>query len=537
MLQHTDTSTAIAVESSICGVPHDWSGTSRGLHIDFGADEKVPLQPGDRLGHGSDAIVYETTIHQTRVAWKQISRRRRPKSNANIRQEIEILKKLSHQHLVRLIGSYTHKGSVGLLLYPVAVCDLESFFDDAEAYWQDNAADYQDTRLRQLGYSAKSPAKHKAWPIYSQIGCLLSAVAYLHSQSIRHKDIKPSNILLSQGRLWLSDFGLSRDFSHLTQSGTDGGLGTVRYKAPEVADFQQSGRAADIFSLGCVLLEIIAFDEDGTLRRLRPESPIARFVYHESLDKLNKWLPWPEDLDPVKHQLCLAVRTMLSRFPKQRPRIDDLVSRISLCDRMVEETQDRIFPDCCRVSYFTEQQSESRVRELQVQVAGLRQEVQILQANRRLYDPESQEWTDSDYQKQATQWARDMINKALKSLKSLNSKKKATDLSTTTKAGSQNLVYYSPRQVDELVHLILVSMIFVLLVLPVVAMFKLTPVGRGNSTFEAIGILVVFTLLFSAAMSLLTTAKRHELFAASAAYCAVLVVFISNFDIDGQPPR
>jgi hypothetical protein len=63
----------------------------------------------------------------------------------------------------------------------------------------------------------------------------------------------------------------------------------------------------------------------------------------------------------------------------------------------------------------------------------------------------------------------------------------------------------------------------------VVAMYKLTSVGDRNSTFDAVGILVVFTLLFSAAMSLLTKAKRHELFAASAAYCAVLVVFISNF--------
>ena len=68
-----------------------------------------------------------------------------------------------------------------------------------------------------------------------------------------------------------------------------------------------------------------------------------------------------------------------------------------------------------------------------------------------------------------------------------------------------------------------------LLVLPVVAMYKLTCIGDRTSIFDAIGILVVFTLLFSAAMSLLTKAKRHELFAASAAYCAVLVVFISNF--------
>jgi hypothetical protein len=60
-------------------------------------------------------------------------------------------------------------------------------------------------------------------------------------------------------------------------------------------------------------------------------------------------------------------------------------------------------------------------------------------------------------------------------------------------------------------------------------MYKLTSIGDRTSTFDAIGILVVFTLLFSAAMSVLTKAARHELFAASAAYCAVLVVFISNF--------
>ena len=65
-------------------------------------------------------------------------------------------------------------------------------------------------------------------------------------------------------------------------------------------------------------------------------------------------------------------------------------------------------------------------------------------------------------------------------------------------------------------------------------MYKLTEIGSssGNSqsTFNAVGVLVTFTLLFSAAMSLLTKAQRHELFAASAAYCAVLVVFISNFN-------
>ncbi|OWY43297.1 kinase-like protein [Alternaria alternata] len=370
------------MDSLFSDVMNDWSGTGRGCHVDFSVDEALALQIGDLLGHGADAIVHETTVQGLKVALKRSSRHKRAKES--IRLEVEVLKKLSHRHLVRLIGSYTHKRSIGLLLYPVAVCDLGTFFEDAETYLQDDATDDQELRLRQLGYpSSKLYLKHKAWPIYSQIGCLISAVAYLHSQCIRHKDIKPSNILLSQGNLWLSDFGLARDFSNLVESGTDGGAGTARYKAPEVANLERSGRASDMFSLGCVLLEAMVFDQDGSLTRLRPESPTTRFVYHESLEKLNDWLPWPEDLDPVKHHLCLAIRGLLSIFPKQRPSADELVSQISLCDNMTEDTCDRIFSNCCRILYFNERHFESRIKALQVQILDLRQEKQIGQQTQK----------------------------------------------------------------------------------------------------------------------------------------------------------
>lgn len=99
----------------------------------------------------------------------------------------------------------------------------------------------------------------------------------------------------------------------------------------------------------------------------------------------------------------------------------------------------------------------------------------------------------------------------------------------TSQTCDEDIHYYDGKRVETLVALIITVIIFVLLVLPVFAMYRLTSFGDRSSTFDAIGVLVVFTLLFSAAMSLLTQAKRHELFGASAAYCAVLVVFISNF--------
>lgn len=97
------------------------------------------------------------------------------------------------------------------------------------------------------------------------------------------------------------------------------------------------------------------------------------------------------------------------------------------------------------------------------------------------------------------------------------------------KSSDKLMNYYAPERVDQLVNAIITAVIFILLILPVVAMYELSNVSQRASPFEAIGILIVFTLLFGMAMSGLTKATRQELFAASAAYCAVLVVFISNF--------
>ncbi|EAT79750.1 hypothetical protein SNOG_12950 [Parastagonospora nodorum SN15] len=57
---------------------------------------------------------------------------------------------------------------------------------------------------------------------------------------------------------------------------------------------------------------------------------------------------------------------------------------------------------------------------------------------------------------------------------------------------------------------------------------RVTSAGKSTATIEAMGILVAFIFLFSVTMGLLTGAKRQELFAASAAYAAVLVVFLGN---------
>jgi hypothetical protein len=82
---------------------------------------------------------------------------------------------------------------------------------------------------------------------------------------------------------------------------------------------------------------------------------------------------------------------------------------------------------------------------------------------------------------------------------------------------------YSKKRIDIFSRLVITILAVVLLMAPVIALF-------GTRERGAIKILIIFlfTMAFSMALSLCTKAKRHEVFAATAAYCAVLVVFLGN---------
>lgn len=268
------------------------------------------------------------------------------------KKEIEILKKVSHAHLIQLVGTYTHGRSLGILMYPVAVCDLHTFFEDVEAHWTEGSSDaVQQARLEALGYIPNMAAK--ALPIFTKIGCLVSAVAYLHDNKIRHKDLKPSNILLSRDGLWLSDFGSATDFSLLSQSATDNERGTPRYWAPEMAAWEPSGRAADIFTLGCVLLEIFVLQETGTLEHLRQHRSAKNPLFHSNLERTNEWFSIFQTPDARQNHLLWETRAMLSRQPEKRPLTTDILTRMKACDGWAEPST---FGRCCKTRNITTQE-------------------------------------------------------------------------------------------------------------------------------------------------------------------------------------
>jgi serine/threonine protein kinase len=91
-------------------------------------------------------------------------------------------------------------------------------------------------------------------------GCLSNALAFMHAQRIRHKDIKPQNVLVHQGNVIFTDFGYSLDSSCYSNSVTEGrpSFLTRRYSAPEVIEHDRRDSRSDVWSLGCVFLELFS---------------------------------------------------------------------------------------------------------------------------------------------------------------------------------------------------------------------------------------------------------------------------------------
>lgn len=85
---------------------------------------------------------------------------------------------------------------------------------------------------------------------------IVSAVSHLHSNGIMHRDLKPENILLdADGHVMLTDFGLAKQFEESTRSNSM--CGTLEYMAPEIILGKGHDKAADWWSVGVLLFEML----------------------------------------------------------------------------------------------------------------------------------------------------------------------------------------------------------------------------------------------------------------------------------------
>ncbi|MGH3860061.1 serine/threonine-protein kinase [Actinokineospora sp.] len=145
---------------------------------------------------------------------------------------------------------------------------------------------------------------------------LADTLAYVHSQGIMHRDVKPSNVLLSETvGCYLADFGIARAEGDERVTGSGQCVGTAAYLAPEQVQGEPCGPPADIYSLGLMLLECLTGrpEYDGT----DVEAAVARLRRDP---RIPDWLPgpWPETL-----------AAMTARDPADRPDAADCAQRLA----------------------------------------------------------------------------------------------------------------------------------------------------------------------------------------------------------------
>lgn len=149
--------------------------------------------------------------------------------------ELQELRRLKHDHLVQIIGSYTDREYIAYLMLPVAQCTLGQF----------------------LGQPGLLGPDHKAL-IRRVYGCLSGALHYLHEKKIRHRDLSASNILIHNDEVYISDFGSAYSWVNKSGSMTRHRSTPVSpdYMAPEIAKDEDHGTASDMWSLGIIFLEM-----------------------------------------------------------------------------------------------------------------------------------------------------------------------------------------------------------------------------------------------------------------------------------------
>src|SRR5919202_684766 len=246
---------------------------------------------GRVLGRGGMATVYEAVgvRHHRRVAIKVLD----PELGAvlgaeRFLREIRVTAGLHHPHILPLHDSGE---SSGCLYYVMPLVDGESLRERL-------------TRERQLGVDeAVRIATHVA-----------SALDYAHRRGVVHRDLKPENILLQDGQALVADFGIARAIARAadgdTLTGTGVTLGTPQYMSPEqIAAERELDARSDVYSLGCVLYEMLAGAPPFTAPTV--QGVIARVIAEEPapLGRLRSAVP---------AQIEAAVARQITNLPAAR---------------------------------------------------------------------------------------------------------------------------------------------------------------------------------------------------------------------------
>jgi tRNA A-37 threonylcarbamoyl transferase component Bud32/tetratricopeptide (TPR) repeat protein len=206
----------------------------------------VPFAPETRVGAGRYRIVRsiaagamgevfeaEDLVIGSRIALKVLHEHLAKSTHAvaRLRREIALARKVTHSNVCRVHDVGEHEGRVFLTMELLA---------------GETLAD----RIRRGSITREERERIAAQ--------MVAGLAALHAAGVVHRDFKPANVVLVDGRVVITDFGLARGTEvgerDLTAEGAF--LGTPGYMAPEQVEGREATEASDIYALGVVLYEL-----------------------------------------------------------------------------------------------------------------------------------------------------------------------------------------------------------------------------------------------------------------------------------------
>ena len=204
-----------------------------------------------------------------------------------INREIEIMYKLNHPHIIKLINHFEDNEKIYLIMPYASKGQLYSLLRKQVRFDQRTAAQY----MREV----------------------LEAVRYIHSFSpkIIHRDIKPENLLLDENyRVLLSDFGWSNFLDENEFRKTF--CGTPEYLSPEMAKKEGHNEMVDIWAMGVLMFEFLA--------GYPPFFGNCPKELYNNIIKLK--IEWPVDFPPLAKNLITKI---LKINPSERLSINEIL--------------------------------------------------------------------------------------------------------------------------------------------------------------------------------------------------------------------
>lgn len=241
------------------------------------------------LGEGSFGRVYKAkqVSDGNLVALKVISKRGRSnKELRGFRRECEIQRNLHHPNIIQMLDSFETENEI-VVITEFAHKELTAV-------------------LSKVGFLPEDQVQQIVFD-------LVSALFYLHSNRVLHRDLKPQNILLDiKNHAKLCDFGFARNMSTGTHVLTSI-KGTPLYMAPELIDEQPYDYTADLWSLGCIIYEMLMgtppFSTNSILH-------LIRLITHEQIQ-------WPT----FHSENCISfLKGLLQKNPVKRITWDEILN-------------------------------------------------------------------------------------------------------------------------------------------------------------------------------------------------------------------